>query len=401
MKLLMTTDTVGGVWSYTLELCAGLAAHGVTVELASMGRRLSSQQREAVSRLPHVRLHESEYRLCWMHDPWADMERAGQWLLALETALEPDVVHLNDLGHGGLPWRSPVVLVGHSCVYSWWKAVKKQLPPPGDWRRYRAVVHASVQRADLLIAPSRAMLEALLHYYGPAHASLVIPNGRLYPPLAPGSRAGHAGWPGHASAATAFAVNSPAAGPPDSRDSAPIIFTAGRLWDEAKNIATLVDVANQLPWPVYVAGEQVEPGGTSSAGTSGVRYLGFLNRKAMAHWLRRASLYVAPAHYEPFGLGILEAARAGCGLVLGDIASLREIWADAAEYVDPADTAQLRRVITRLARNPGQCHALADRAWRRAQRYSVERMSNGYLRCYQRLMPKPRTAVHGMRQGAK
>ena len=50
----------------------------------------------------------------------------------------------------------------------------------------------------------------------------------------------------------------------------------------------------------------------------------------------RAAIYALPARYEPFGLSILEAALSGCALVIGDIPSLREIWADAALFV-PSD----------------------------------------------------------------
>lgn len=375
MKVLMTTDTVGGVWTYTMELCAALGEFGVNVELASMGRALSPEQAGEVGALPHVHVHESDYRLCWMHEPWQDVERAGHWLLDLERQLTPDLVQLNDLGHGGLAWRSPVMLVGHSCVFSWWAAVKKQLPAPGDWRRYRSVVSASVQRADSLVAPSRAMLKSLLHFYGPARNAQVIANGRSYPPLA--RAAGPSG-------------RQTGEGP--AENTGPIIFAAGRIWDEAKNIATLVQVADALPWPVYVAGEEAEPGIRAAAARrqkKGANYLGFLRKEEMADWLRRSAIFVAPAYYEPFGLGILEAARAGCALVLGDIPSLREVWAEAAEYVNPDDPEQLQQTVSRLARNPGHRQYLAERAWQRAQAYSSQQMASDYMQLYRTLTHSP------------
>lgn len=383
MRILMTTDTVGGVWTYTMELCAALEEYGVDIELATLGRRMSKEQSEQVSRLPHVRVHESDYRLCWMDDPWDDVDRSCRWLLKLERLLQPDLVHLNDLGHGGLPWQSPVVLVGHSCVYSWWEAVKKRQPDPEQWGRYRSVVRASVQRADWLIAPSRAILNSLLDYYGPAQVSMVIPNGRSYPPLA-----GGAAFP---SSVRAHQPEGDLRLQNNDREADLVIFAAGRLWDEAKNIASLVTIADQLPLPVYVAGESAQPGkhtGQGDASRPGVNYLGFLSNEEMAKWLNRASIYVAPAHYEPFGLGILEAARAGCALVLGDIPSLREVWADAAEYVDPMNPQALQAVISRLATSPSRRHYLAGRAWQRAQVYTAERMANDYAQCY-------RTLVHG------
>jgi len=110
-----------------------------------------------------------------------------------------------------------------------------------------------------------------------------------------------------------------------------------------------------------------------------------LPQNKLGDWLLRASIYVAPAHYEPFGLGILEAARSGCCLVLGDIPSLREIWGDAAEYVDPDDPAALCDRVQSLIANPAWLRQMIERSWRRAQRYSSSRMAAGYMHVYQSL----------------
>lgn len=356
MKVLMTTDTLGGVWTYCIELCAALQEHGVSIALATMGRELSAKQQGQINCLPHVQLYESRYRLCWMEGAWADVERAGEWLLELERQLSPDVIHLNDLAHGRLPWQSPVLLVGHSCVFSWWEAVKRQPAPLEQWSRYHAVVRASIQNATLVVAPSHAMLVALLRHYGPAKASAVIPNGRDFPKLLP----------------------SPAE---KKAHSEALIFAAGRVWDDAKNISALAAIAGSLPWPVYVAGEQTDPNGGAVA-VEGVQCLGFLDNDALEHWLERATIYVAPAHYEPFGLSILEAARAGCALVLGNIKSLREIWGDAAEYVDPNNAQQLRQVICSLIDEPARLQQMIEQAWIRAQQFSATQMAADYLRCY-------------------
>ena len=49
------------------------------------------------------------------------------------------------------------------------------------------------------------------------------------------------------------------------------------------------------------------------------------------------AIYASPARYEPFGLGVLEAALSSCALVLGDSPTLREPWSDAALFVPPDD----------------------------------------------------------------
>src|SRR5688500_5982965 len=115
-RVLMTADTVGGVWTYALELIRALEPHGYQVLLATMGRAVSAEQSSELRELTNVELAESTYKLEWMDDPWRDVEAAGKWLLSLERDFQPDLIHLNGYAHGSLPWNAPVLNVGHSCV---------------------------------------------------------------------------------------------------------------------------------------------------------------------------------------------------------------------------------------------------------------------------------------------
>src|SRR5438270_955106 len=111
MKILISTDTVGGVLTYTTQLAAALEAVGDEVTVATMGPRLRRAQRE---QLP-FHLYESSFRLEWMDHPWDEVDAAGRWLLELEEEERPDVVHLCSYAHGALPFRAPKVLTAHSC----------------------------------------------------------------------------------------------------------------------------------------------------------------------------------------------------------------------------------------------------------------------------------------------
>src|SRR5205085_12026072 len=155
----------------------------------------------------------------------------------------------------------------------------------------------------------------------------------------------------------------------------PFIFSSGRLWDEAKNISTLAGIASELAWPVNVAGDTHEPGGKSISFTN-VRLLGRLNASQMAEQFERASIYCLPVRYEPFGLSALEAALAGCALVLGDIPSQREIWADTALYVRPEDTDGLEGALRMLIEDESLRLELAAQARSRALMFSPQRMAN-------------------------
>jgi len=356
MRVLMTADTIGGVWTYALALASGLSRLGIEVHLATMGRFPNAAQRAGARRVDGLVLHASDFRLCWMDASGGDLRRAGRWLLRLLRRTRPDLVHLNDFGHGGLPWPLPVVLVGHSCVLSWWQAVHG-CPAPASWNGYRLLVRRALERADAVVAPTGAMGTALTGLYGVRPPVQVIPNGLPAP---------------------RDAVPAP---------KEPLILAAGRLWDQAKNVAALAEVADHLPWPVAVAGE-----GAGAGGRGALRLLGALSPQDLAERYQSASIFALPARYEPFGLAALEAAGRGCALVLGDIPSLREVWDDAALFVPPDDRRRLHAALSALIEDPVLRRRYAARAAERARGYSLRRMTIGYARTYDRLLSCPRAS---------
>jgi hypothetical protein len=98
----MTADTVGGVWTYCLELTRALEKSGIEVGLATMGAPLSRQQAEEALQISNLQLFESSFKLEWMNDPREDVRLSGEWLLGLEEDFHPEVVHLNGYAHGRL-----------------------------------------------------------------------------------------------------------------------------------------------------------------------------------------------------------------------------------------------------------------------------------------------------------
>lgn len=344
----MTTDAVGGVWTYAFELCKALPS--VNFLLANMGPLPSHDQRRELLDLPNVEIIETTYKLEWSEDPWRDLERAGEWLLQLESKWQPDLVHLNGYVHATLGWSSPVVVAAHSCVLSWWKAVKGEVAPV-NWNAYANAVSRGLHASDLVIAPSRSMAASLVDHYG-ISKPLVIPNGRTESSTHP--RVG----------------------------KEPFALCAARFWDEAKNVGCLTEAASTLPWPLVLAGDA----GSNGHVFKNVRMAGRCCRSAMDSWFQRATIYAHPARYEPFGLAPLEAAHAACALVLSDIPSLREIWGDAAEFVDPQDPLAWRKTLRRLMADPLERADLAARSSAWAKRYSPGRMATSYLAAYRSLI---------------
>src|SRR5205085_1578325 len=122
----------------------------------------------------------------------------------LEEREAPDIIHLNGYSHGALPFMAPKIVVGHSCVLSWWRAVKGEEAPP-HWSHYHELVQRGLQGANFVIAPSEWMLTQLKRHYHVERPQAVIYNGR-------------------------FAARHTAAA---NRE---MVFSAGRFWDEAKNL---------------------------------------------------------------------------------------------------------------------------------------------------------------------
>ena len=207
------------------------------------------------------------------------------------------------------------------------------------------------------------MLRALNAHYGSIENGRVIPNGR-----------------------------SPEHFKPEVKRS--FILSAGRLWDAAKNIGRVAEIAHELPWPVYVAGDIQPPQQETHQHTLAkeCRSLGLLSEPELRRWFAAASIYALPALYEPFGYTPLEAALSGCALVLGDIDSLREIWCDAAVFVDPNDSAALKNELLNLTNDDERRRDLSQRARERALEFTSARMGENYLAAYAELM------VHSKRE---
>jgi glycogen synthase len=353
-RVLMTTDAVGGVWRYSLDLCSALRARGIGVTLAVMGPAMRPEQRaEAAAR--RIDIAEAPFRLEWMEEPWDDVARAGRWLLELSDRCVPDLVHLNGYCHASLAWRVPTMVVAHSCVRTWWRGVHGD-DAPGCWDTYSEQVAAGWRSASLVVAPTKALLQDVLAEYGPVAEAIVIPNG--------------------SSAAT------------DGRPAAekePMVFSAGRLWDDAKNVASVCAAAPSVSWPVVVAGALEGPS-RCFVPWGAARYLGQLSGEQMRVWYERAAIYALPARYEPFGLSIVEAAAAGCALVLGDIRTLRENWHGAALFVPPDNRRALVAAMQTLIDDDRRRCDLAERARERASLFTVDRMANAYVSAYDRLL---------------
>lgn len=354
-RVLLATDCVGGVWQYSLELASGLAAADVEVVLAVAGPAPTPAKRAEAEAIPGLRLRQLEGPLDWTATGPAELAPARTELLRLADDLAVDLVHLNGAALGDLDPGRKVVATHHSCLATWWQAMRAGEPLPDPWRWHREQVANGMTAADAVIVPSAAFAHQVRQAYGANLPLQVVHNGR-------------------AASASRLAPRRQA-----------VVLTAGRLWDEAKNLRLLDGVAAGVHWPVLAVGPTSGPAGQHVQLTHAIA-LGSLENAALADRLRRAPIFTSLAIYEPFGLAVLEAALAGCALVLSDIATFREVWDEAALFVPADDAHAAHDAINRLIADPGLRARQAAEAKRRAADYTPAAFVSGTLAVYQRVL---------------
>jgi glycosyltransferase involved in cell wall biosynthesis len=139
-----------------------------------------------------------------------------------------------------------------------------------------------------------------------------------------------------------------------------------------------------LPVPFQMAGPVKSPDGDIIE----IRHahpVGSLSELELARWLAAKPVFASAARYEPFGLAVLEAAQAGCALVLADIPTLRELWDGAAVFVDPLDHQGFAREIGEIVGDSFAREQLGRAAQERAERYSVSAMARRMAGLYRDL----------------
>jgi glycosyltransferase involved in cell wall biosynthesis len=347
LRLLLVTDAVGGVWVYSLELARALRPLGVETVLAVMGPSPGPQQRAAAE---GFRLIDTGLPLEWLDTNSNAVARAAEELAGIASREGADVVQTSSAALlADAPFDCPCVAVQHSCVATWWASVKAT-PLAEDFRWRRDLVQRGLGRADVVVAPTSAFAAATERTYQLARQVLTVHNGRT------------------------------------ARESRLLplgnfVFMAGRLWDEGKNAGTLDRAAARIAAPFQAAGATLGPNGSRIA-LEHLVPLGELSQTYLGRVLAARPIFASASLYEPFGLAALEAAQAGCALVLSDIESHRELWGGAAIFVEARDDEGFAAVISDLLASPHERERLGREARVRAREFSPARMAQGMADIY-------------------
>jgi glycogen synthase len=360
VHVLITADTVGGVWTYTRELAWGLLNRGHRVTLVSFGRIPSPAQ---ISWMQHTRLtyHPTPFPLEWMQDSEQGIIESAKYLQRLILETKPDVLHFSQFCYGALECGIPKIVVAHSDVVSWWNAVHGTDPPQSRWIDwYRLTVARGIRCADVVVAPSRWMLDTLCQHYPIPFRGCVIYNGRTARLFRPADQ---------------------------KRD---VVLAVGRIWDEAKQTKLLLARTHALPVTIAGSAQHPDKGLQSSIqlnSTGTITIRGEQDESQLAALYSTSSIYAATSRYEPFGLAPVEAAFSKCALVANDISSFRELWGNSALYFKRNDPDSLANALRTFAENPPLRRLYAEQAYECARsRFNAIRMVDEYEDLYKTLV---------------
>ncbi|MGV3652456.1 MAG: glycosyltransferase family 4 protein [Devosia sp.] len=351
-RILMSLDAVGGVWRYAMDLARTLRSEGFTFVFAGLGPK---PNREQISEAEDIGdLVWLDQPLDWLVADEAELDDVGVILAALAEDAEADLLHLNLPSQAArLPTARPVLVVSHSCVVTWFRAVQGIEPPLG-WLWQKKANAAGFSAADCVVVPSQSHAEALRAAYGPVPKLAVVANASAVSPVIAATRE-------------------------------PRVLAAGRLWDTGKNAALLPEIARHSPWPIAAAGAKRGPNG-EAVDLPGIAILGEVSHRELMGLMAQAAIFLSPARYEPFGLAPLEAARQGAALVLSDIPTHRELWSEAALLVDPDDAEAFGQAIGSLVADASLRADLAHQAQMRSMAFTPLRQGKAMACLYRELI---------------
>jgi glycogen(starch) synthase len=372
MHVLVTSDTVNGIWSYTRELVSGLVKRGFCITLVSFGDIPLSQDTVWIEGLSGLEYRPTAFRLDWMEEGRQDFQDASAYLCSLVKERKPDLLHSNHLGYGALPVPIPRIIVAHGDLITWWKAVHGREPSDSLWLRwYRQMIARGISHASMVVTTSQWMLNEIRSSYRLRSSGTVIHHGRnpiLFNPYV-------------------------------SKEDT--VLAIGRMLDPARQVNLLTEREHPVPVCIVGAsGDEPSPRRAAAARrtltgqSKGVALKHFESESQLRLLYSRAGIYAGTSRYEPSGMNILEAALSRCALILNDIPPLREIWGDTAVYFERNDAASLAEAVCMLSRDRQLRRSLANRAYLRAREcFNAHRMVESYARLYENVVDGSAKAV--------
>lgn len=328
-----------------------------------------------------------DLRALWARDnvrpvpvQWSTESLRAQW--AWPHALQRhgiDIFHSPYLG-GPMLASCRLVATVHDLIFD---RYPHYMPVPALWPFYRALMYATLRRADCVVAISAATATDIAHYYRFAAHKVVVAHHGADPAFRPVR-----------DPAPLAAVRAGYGLPPRF-----FLFVGGRR--PHKNLRRLLEafalVAETDPdLYVVLAGAADQSFGdrthelAAALGISGrVLVPGVVAEQDLPALYCLAEALLLPSMIEGFGLPALEAMACGTPVIASNRTSLPEVVGDAALLVDPYDVPGLAAAMLRVLEEPGLRARLGARGRYRAQAFPWQRTAAVTLGAYESLAPAP------------
>jgi glycosyltransferase involved in cell wall biosynthesis len=238
-------------------------------------------------------------------------------------------------------------------------------------RRYRELVPRALDRADVVLTPSRAVADEVATRYGLAADRMVVTGLGV-----------DDAW---SEAAPLDARELAALGLPDRyllfvgnrepRKGLSVLLRAHRLLREQEPDAPPLVLAGPAGWGEVLGDEPQD----------GVVVAGYLDDGILRRVVCGAACLVFPSRYEGFGLPPLEALAAGTPSVVTDLPVLREVLGTHADFVALDDDAGLAAALHQVvAAPPDDLRRRAGQEW--AARWTWARCARDTVAAYQQAL---------------
>jgi glycosyltransferase involved in cell wall biosynthesis len=116
-----------------------------------------------------------------------------------------------------------------------------------------------------------------------------------------------------------------------------------------------------------------------------VHFTGIIQDAELLALYQKAELLILPSFYEGFGWPPLEAMACSCAVILSDIPPLREIYEDAAYYVDPYSVYSISEGITKLLCDPGLKNTLIKKGLEKSKEFHSEKFKAAYRKALEEI----------------
>ena len=240
---------------------------------------------------------------------------------------------------------------------------------------YRRMVLASLQRADVVLAPSQATRQAILRFLPlqPDRIHVTVPGiGQEFRPCDPASVQ---------EVVTRLTLPQPYilyVGTLEPRKNLPVLVESYRRLVEAGAIKEHLVLAGKLGWGYEALLKQMQ----APALRGKVHLAGYINQQDLPAVYGGARLFVYPSLHEGFGFPPLEAMACGVPVISTMSSSLIENLEGSAELVAPDDVTSLEKAIQRLLADDALRAKRRTQGLEQANHFRWEQTARATLKSY-------------------